>query len=100
MDLPKYAYFQGKVVAYADAKIGLLTHALNYGTAAFGGLRGYWNADDEQLYLFRPIDHFRRFLNSAKLLLMEFEETPESLTKQTIALLRAEGLHCNSYVRP
>jgi len=100
MDLPKYAYFQGKLTPYADAKVGLLTHALNYGTAAFGGLRAYWNADDEQLYLFRPLDHYRRFLNSAKLLLMEFEVTPEDLTRWTIELLRAEGLRCNCYVRP
>src|SRR5512138_2265648 len=100
MDLPKYAYFQGKLTPYADAKVGLLTHALNYGTAAFGGLRAYWNADDEQLYLFRPLDHYRRFLNSAKLLLMDFDVTAEDLTRQTLELLRAEGLHCNSYVRP
>lgn len=100
VNLPKYAYFQGKLTPYADAKVGLLTHALNYGTAAFGGLRGYWNADDEQLYLFRPLDHYKRFLNSARLLLMEFEVTPEELTQATVELLRAEGLRCNCYVRP
>ena len=57
---PKFAFFEGKIVPYADAKISILTHALNYGTAAFGGVRGYWNEDNEQLYLFRPLDHFHR----------------------------------------
>ena len=33
------AYFEGKIVPYGDAKVGLATHALNYGTAVFGGLR-------------------------------------------------------------
>lgn len=99
-DLPKYAYFQRKIVPYSEAKVGVLTHAFNYGTAAFGGLRAYWNAEDEQLYLFRAYDHYKRFLDSARLLLMEFEETPASLTQHTLTLLQTEGLHCNTYVRP
>jgi len=100
VELPKFAYFQGKIVPYSEAKVGILTHALNYGTAAFGGVRGYWNEQKQQLYLFRPIDHFRRLLNSARLLCMQFEHTPESLTQTTIDLLRAENQHCDVYIRP
>ena len=97
---PKFAYFEGKIVPYADAKVSVLTHALNYGTAAFGGLRGYWNVNIEQLFLFRPINHFQRLLNSAKLLAMEFEHTPESLIEITIGLLRKEDYREDVYIRP
>ncbi len=100
MDLPNYAYFKGNIVPYSEAKVGVLTHALNYGTAVFGGMRAYWNASEEQLYLFRPLDHFRRFLSSASLLLMDFEHTPESLTQVCIDLLRKEGQRCDVYLRP
>ena len=100
MALPNFAYFQGKIVPYRDAKVGVLTHALNYGTAAFGGLRGYWNQAQGQLFLFRPRDHFTRLLNSAKMLCMEFEHTPESLTEITIELLRKEGHRQDVYIRP
>ncbi len=100
MDAPRHAYFQGKIVPYSQAKVGVLTHALNYGTAAFGGLRSYWNEDQAQLYLFRPQDHFRRFLDSARLLCMEFEQTPESLTQIALDLLREEGYRCDVYIRP
>ena len=100
MDLPRYAYFRGKIVPYSDAKVSVLTHGLNYGTAAFGGVRAYWNEADQQLWLFRPHDHFRRFLNSGKLLCMEFPETPESLTQITLELLRTEGYRCDVYIRP
>jgi branched-chain amino acid aminotransferase len=100
MELPKYAYFQGEIVPYEKAKVGVLTHALNYGTAAFGGLRGYWNDEKEQLYLFRPKDHYRRLLNSAKILRMDFNHTPESLTQITIDLLNMEGYRQDVYVRP
>jgi branched-chain amino acid aminotransferase len=100
MDLPKYAYFRGKIVPYAEAKVGVLTHALNYGTAVFGGIRAYWNEEDEQLYLFRPNDHFARFLRSAKLLMMELDYTIERLNRLTIDLLQKENYRCNIYVRP
>ncbi len=68
MTLPQYAYFKGEIVPYAEAKVGVLTHSLNYGTAAFGGLRGYWNEEQEQLFVFRPLDHYERLLESGKLL--------------------------------
>lgn len=100
MTLPKNAYFKGKIVPYPQAKIGVLTHAFNYGTAAFAGLRAYWNDEKEQLYLFRPQDHYRRFLNSAKLLLMNFDHTPHDLTQITLDLLRKDGHKCDVYIRP
>jgi branched-chain amino acid aminotransferase len=98
--LPKNAYFQGKIVPYSEAKVGVLTHALNYGTAAFGGVRAYWNEDEKQLYIFRAKDHYRRFLNSAKLLCMDLDHTPESLTQLTVDLLRVDGYQQDIYIRP
>jgi branched-chain amino acid aminotransferase len=98
--LPKNAYFQGKIVPYSEAKVGVLTHALNYGTAAFGGVRAYWNEDEKQLYIFRANDHYRRFLNSAKLLCMDLDHTPESLTQLTVDLLRVDGYQQDIYIRP
>lgn len=100
MELPKYAYFKGNIVPYSEAKVGVLTHGLNYGTAVFGGLRGYWNADEKQLFLFRPQEHYKQFLNSAKLMCMELDQTQESLTQITLDLLRADGYQTDVYVRP
>jgi len=98
--LPNYAYFKGKIVPYSEAKVGVLTHALNYGTAAFGGIRAYWNDDLGQLFIFRAQDHYRRFLNSCKLLCMQLDQTPESLTQITVDLLRTENYQCDIYIRP
>ncbi len=100
MTLPEYAYFEGAIVPYSEAKVGVLTHALNYGTAAFGGLRGYWNDEQEQLFVFRPLDHFERLLNSGKLLCSENTYTTEGLRDITFELLRREGLKEDCYVRP
>ncbi len=100
MDLPRYAYFMGKVVPFEDAKVSVATHAFNYGTAVFGGLRGYWNDEQKKMYVFRPLDHYRRLLNSAKMMCMEIPHTPESLTEVTLELLKAEGWQRDIYIRP
>jgi branched-chain amino acid aminotransferase len=90
----------GKVVPFEDAKISVATHAFNYGTAVFGGLRGYWNDEQKKMYVFRPLDHYRRLLNSAKMMCMEVAHTPESLTEVTLELLKAEGWQRDIYIRP
>ena len=100
MVLPKHAYFKGKIVPYSEAKVGVLTHALNYGTAAFAGVRAYWNEQEKQLYIFRAYDHYHRFLNSAKLLCMQLDHTPETLTQLTVDLLRLDGYQQDIYIRP
>lgn len=100
MELPNYAYFKGKIIPYSDAKVSVLTHALNYGTGVFGGLRGYWNEDHQQLYLFRPQDHFRRFLDSGKLINIHLPQSPQDLTGVAIELLRTEAYRCDVYIRP
>lgn len=99
-DKPQYAYFKGKIVPIEDAKVSVMTHALNYGTGAFGGLRAYWNDEQEQLFVFRPRDHFKRLLQSASLLRMNLPHTPESLTQVLTELLRTEGFRTNAYIRP
>jgi branched-chain amino acid aminotransferase len=98
--LPKYAFFKGRIVPYSEAKVGVLTHTLNYGTGVFGGVRAYWNAEEEQLFLFKPLDHYRRFLDSAKLLLMNPPQSEADLVQFTIDLLKKENHHTDCYIRP
>jgi branched-chain amino acid aminotransferase len=100
MPLPKYAFFKDKIVPYSEAKVGVLTHGLNYGTGVFGGTRGYWNDDEKNLFVFRPIDHFQRFLESTRLLRMEFSFTREELTSILMELIKKEDLHEDCYIRP
>jgi branched-chain amino acid aminotransferase len=98
--VPKYVFFRGRVVPYSDVKVGVLTHALNYGTAVFGGLRAYWNEDEKQLFVFRPQDHFKRFLQSAKLLCMELPHSADEMVNGLLELIRTEGHKEDLYVRP
>ena len=98
--MTRFAYFEGSVRPIEEAKISVMNQTLNYGTGCFGGLRGYWNEEQRQLYVFRIVDHFRRFLNSAKLLLAQLPYTPEDLAAITVEVLRAEEWSQNCYIRP
>ncbi len=100
MSLPNFAFFKGKIVPYGEAKVGVMTHTIHYGTGVFGGLRGFWNDEEQQLFVFRPADHMRRFLNSCKILCMELPYTADDLQKALIDLLRAENFKTNCYIRP
>ena len=100
MATPEYVFLDGKILKYDDAKIGVMTHGLNYGTGIFGGLRGYWNNDEHQLFVFRPLDHYQRFLNSSKLLRMSLPYTKETLTQATLDLIRKQKYREDVYIRP
>lgn len=100
MDLSKHAFFEGKIVPLSEAKISIATHGFLYGTAVFGGVRGYWNEEMRRLFVFRPYDHFRRLLNSAKMLAMRIEYDEESMIQLTLDLLRADNWQCDIYLRP
>ena len=97
---PKFAFFEGKIVPIEDAKISVMTHAFNYGTGVFGGLRGYWNDDENQLFVFRPHDHFERLTQSASLLRINVPHSVPQLVEILNELLRTEGFRENVYIRP
>jgi branched-chain amino acid aminotransferase len=95
-----WAYFRGDFVPLRDANVNVMTHAFNYGTAVFEGIRAYWNADDEQLYALELLPHYRRIKASARLLMMEIPQSAEELAEITVELLRRDGLREDAYVRP
>jgi branched-chain amino acid aminotransferase len=98
--MPKFAFFQGRIVPLADAKISIMTHALNYGTGCFEGIRAYWSQEDSQLYVFRMREHFERLHRSARILLIELAYTAEEMGEITLELLRQEGYRQDTYIRP
>jgi branched-chain amino acid aminotransferase len=70
-----FAWFGGTCVPFAEATLSVATHALHYGTGAFGGMRGLPNPEDpSEVLLFRADRHARRLSQSARLLLADLSE--------------------------
>ncbi len=95
-----WAFFRGQLVPLRDANVSVMTHAFNYGTAVFEGIRAYWNAEQEQLYALDLIPHFTRLRKSASLLFMDVPYSAEELAETTLDLLRRDGLREDVYIRP
>lgn len=95
-----YAYFRGEIMPLAEAKLGVMTHAFNYGTAVFEGIRGNWNADDQAIYLFRMREHFERLARSCKILMLDLHESIERLEALALEIVERSGFEEDVYVRP
>ncbi|MBS7609703.1 branched-chain amino acid transaminase [Candidatus Bathyarchaeota archaeon] len=94
----KFIWMNGRFIEWDEAKVHVLTHALNYGTGVFEGIRGY--AGDGNLYVFRLHDHLNRLMRSAKTYFMEIPYKVEDLEKAILELLRRNELRVTCYIRP
>jgi branched-chain amino acid aminotransferase len=100
IDLPKFCFLEDTFVPWEEAKVPVSTHALHYGTAVFAGLRGYWNEEEHQLYVFRIRDHFERLHDSVRIIFIDLKYSVDELVDITKELLRKNGFKCDVYIRP
>lgn len=96
----EFAFFEGQIVPFVDAKVSVGTHALQYGTGAFAGIRGYLDADGETINIFRLKDHTARMLNSAKLLRANLPYDVDSLADVITSLVEKNAPSADVYIRP
>jgi len=95
-----WVFYEGDFGRYQEIKLGLMTHALHYGTAVFEGIRAYWNEKTSQLYLLQAAAHFERMKRSANVMRMTLPYSTEELVNFTLELLRRNGFKSDVYVRP
>jgi len=98
--MPSYAFFQGKFVPLAEAKIGVMTNALHYGCAIFEGIRGNWNEEQKQIYIFRLKEHYRRMQDGCRLLKMDLQYSLDKLCQITVEMVQKGGFKEDIYIRP
>jgi branched-chain amino acid aminotransferase len=98
--MPPYAYFRKQFVPLAEAKIGVMTHSLHYGTAVFEGIRGNWNKEQQQMYIFRLKEHYQRLEDGSHMLRMTLPYSLDELCQITIELVRKSNFHEDIYIRP
>ena len=98
--MTSYAYFHKQFVPLSEAKIGIMTHCLHYGTAVFEGIRGNWNSQQQQIYLFRPKQHYQRMHNGCRVIKINLPYSVDELIQITIEMLQKSGFKEDVYVRP
>ena len=99
-DLQKYAFFEGRIVPMEEAKVSVMTHAFNYGTGVFEGLRGYWNEEKEEIYVVLIREHYRRFLRNTNMLFIDVPYSADELTDITLELIGKQNYREDIYIRP
>ncbi len=93
------AFLEGRFLPFAEAKISVATHALHYGTAAFGGLRGVINPQNQrEVLLFRLDRHSKRLSDSAKYL--NYEISPKTIQETLSQFVRENQPAKSFYIRP
>lgn len=95
-----YAFFEGQFTKIEDAKVSIMTNALQYGTAFFGGIRGYYNPEEKAIYVFRIDDHIKRFLSAANIFGCDFPYTKDELKQIALDLIKKNAPQKNAYLRP
>lgn len=98
--MPSYAFFHNEFVPLAEAKISVMTHSLHYGTAVFEGIRGNWNEQQQQMYIFRLEEHYQRLQDGSQLLRMNLKYSVEDMCRITIELAQKCGFRQDIYIRP
>ncbi len=93
-------FMNGEFIPAEQGVIPVRTHGFSYGTGCFEGIRGYWNDEDQQVYLFRLREHYIRFLQSCKILQISLPYTVEQLVDISIELIKRNGQSEDIYMRP
>ncbi len=96
----KELFMNGEFVPAERGVISVRAHGFAYGTGCFEGIRGYWNEEQQEVYLFRLREHYERLLRSCKILQIHLPYSVDDLIDISTELVRRNGQHQNVYLRP
>lgn len=100
VDLNSTCYFNGKFILLREANINIATHAFQYGTGIFEGIRGYWNTEDKIMYVFKMKEHYERLKNNCKILMLELNKSTDELSNITTEIIKKNKPTTDIYIRP
>ena len=98
-DRPPFAVLNGEIVPFDQARVSIMAPGLTFAVLAFEGLRGYWNAEDEQLYVFRVAEHMDRLAFSNAVIEIDEPQPQGVLADQMLALMRKCCFREDVYIR-
>ena len=100
MAQPRFISFNGEIVPFADAKVHVLSPGMKYGAGVFEGIRGYWNAEQGEMYVFRLKEHLDRLQYSMKVMRYDHELGSAQVEAAVLEVVRANELREDVHIRP
>jgi branched-chain amino acid aminotransferase len=96
----EWAYHGGELVRMGEIRLSPATHALNYGTGVFEGIRAYWSEERGTLQVLKLREHYERFEKSCRLLRIDLPLGVDELCDTTLEILRRNAPRVDTYIRP
>jgi branched-chain amino acid aminotransferase len=96
----EWSYHGGELVKVGNIRLSPATHALNYGTGVFEGIRAYWSEERGTLQVLKMREHYERFERSCRLLHIDLPNTVDELCNVTLEILRRNAPREDTYIRP
>jgi branched-chain amino acid aminotransferase len=96
----EWCYHGGELVKMGEIRLSPATHALNYGTGVFEGIRAYWNERRGALQVLKLREHYERFEKSCRMLRIDLPHTVDELCEVTLEILRRNAPREDTYIRP
>jgi len=98
--MTRKVFMNGAYVAWSNATIHITTHALHYGTAAFEGLRAYYNVEKGQSFIIRLTEHVERLYRNMRVLRLTLPLTEQEFADAIVDVVRENALKEDVYIRP
>jgi len=101
MERTEKIWVNGKLIDWDDAKVHVLTHALNYGTGVFEGIRVYQTPKGTAV--FRLKEHIARLFNGCKVMGIDPEFGGRTYNAEEVVAAVKECIRANKnvdYVKP
>lgn len=90
-------WFDGKLVAWDDARVHVAAHVVQYGSSVFEGIRCYETTGGPAVFCMAP--HIRRMEDSCKIFRMALPYSGAQISKVILELIGVNG-HRSCYIRP
>ena len=96
---PRYLWFNGEIVPWEQATLHATDTIWSSMHTVFEGIRAYWNAEAETMYIFRLREHLRRLEQSMRLMRLPSPYPPMKLLDDLPLLLQRNGVREDTYIR-
>lgn len=97
---PTYLWWNGRQMPWEEATVHVTDLAWSTVGAVFEGIRGYWNEEQQELYVFRLREHMERLIDSMRLVRLPLDYSADELIEASLTLLRDNETREDTYIRP